>query len=152
MRQEWDIRNTSEDACDRLKKYTRMMPEKHFCLSFSYNDLTGGYILVEDTGGYDIQVLNTEHGLRSFITGLYYVIQAMNADFLSIRMGVSVVLECAGFDIVANMNNKISKTICDNLYCNYPFAIHEEADWTASTCSQIHKQQLKDSSREFNKV
>ncbi|CAB9496971.1 expressed unknown protein [Seminavis robusta] len=94
-------------------------------LSFSYNPATGGYILAEDASGYDLQVLSTEQGWKTHVAGGYYVLQATCPDFLSIRTGISVVVECSGFDIMANFDSNTIKRMCTDYISLYPFALHE---------------------------
>ena len=96
------------------------MPE--FFLSFSYNHVGGGYVLVSDMQRFDKKKLRTERDWKRHISGIYYMLQSMNADFHSCRQGISLLAECDGFSF-SNMSYKQGMALCTDMFAVYPYNI-----------------------------
>ncbi|CAB9513273.1 expressed unknown protein [Seminavis robusta] len=123
FRQEYDIQNTLEDALVALRNHVLLMPQS--ILSFCYSEAIGGYTLIADMGCCDLQLLKTEKGWKTHVAGLYYMLHAMSPDFQSIRTGITYVLEAAGFSLASNMDFKITKKECTEVYSVYPYTINK---------------------------
>ncbi|CAB9513272.1 expressed unknown protein [Seminavis robusta] len=121
--QEYDIYNSLEDAMTRLDQFVKLLPEMF--LSFTSNHRSGGYAIVTDMKGYDQKALKTEKGWKTHIAGLYYLFHALNPDFHSIRHGITIVQECEGYSILANVDFKTARTTSAEFYSVYPFNTHE---------------------------
>ncbi|CAB9522931.1 expressed unknown protein [Seminavis robusta] len=122
FREEFNVRNTLEDAVAVLHQYVSMMPK--FFLSFSYNHTSGGYVLVSDLAEYDQQLIRTDPGWQRHVRGIYYMLQSMNPDFHSIREGITLVTECDGFSF-SNMDVNVAKSLCTDIFSIYPFAARQ---------------------------
>ncbi|CAB9518357.1 expressed unknown protein [Seminavis robusta] len=123
FRQEYDIPNTLEDALVALRNHVLLMPQ--LFLFFDYNHSSGGYTLIEDMRGCDLQILRTEKGWKTHVAGLYYMLHAMGPDFHSIRTGITYVFECDRFSLASNLDFKITKKVCTDVFCVYPFTTHK---------------------------
>ncbi|CAB9500517.1 expressed unknown protein [Seminavis robusta] len=132
FRQEYNIQNTLEDALVALRSVVSLMPQ--LFLSFTYNHCNGGYAMIADMRGFDLQVLKTEKGWKCFVAGLYYILHAMGPDFHSIRTGITHVYECDRFSLASNMDFKISKKICTEVYCLYPFTMEQVNCFHSGLC------------------
>ncbi|CAB9509461.1 expressed unknown protein [Seminavis robusta] len=100
-----------------------MMPR--LILSFAYHRPSGGYVLVGDLQGYDQALLRTDDGWRKHICGTYYMLQAFNSDFASIRRGITIIVECDGITAAANLDFNVSKRLCTDIYAVYPFVTRQ---------------------------
>ncbi|CAB9503002.1 expressed unknown protein [Seminavis robusta] len=119
FRQEYDIQNTLEDALVALRNHVLSMPQ--LFLDFLCNRSTGGYGAVMDMRCCDLQTLRTEKGWKTLAAGLYYMFHAMGPDFHSTRTGITFVFECDRLSLASNLDFKIAKKICTEVFCLCPF-------------------------------
>lgn len=96
FRQEYDIRDTLEDARRTVQEFLELFP--NWILSFHYCKELSSYFWVVDITAIDIKLLQTQKAWRTNMAGLYYLRQALNPDLLSIASGINIVHECEGFD------------------------------------------------------
>ncbi|CAB9512557.1 expressed unknown protein [Seminavis robusta] len=119
FRQEYDVKDTLEDALTALRQLVSVMPS--LFLSFTCNHSSGGYVTIADMAAYDLQALKTEKGWKTHMLGHFYLFGAMCTDFRSIRTGINFVVECDGFSWTSNMDFVISKNLCRDFYSIYPY-------------------------------
>ncbi|CAB9505723.1 expressed unknown protein [Seminavis robusta] len=122
FRQEYDVRNTVDEGVSALRKFVHLMP-LHF-LGFSLNPASGGYVYIGDMKFFDQHILKTPNGWRTNMTGNYYLFHAMSPDFLSIRTGISWILECDGFSL-SNMDYTTARRLCTDIYSFYPVVVQQ---------------------------
>lgn len=121
FREEHDIMETA-NACDRaIRKLIEMLP--NYFMSFSLNEEEGGYCLVNDYTGWDMKVLSSGKKVDEWIQGNYFMLNAMNPDFASIRNGVIALLECEGFGW-HHISIQMYKKLISEVVVPYPFNLH----------------------------
>jgi hypothetical protein len=96
FRQEYDIRDTIEDAKKTVWDFMNLF--ENFTISFGYSVEDENYLWAVDIAAIDNKLLQTDKAWRTNLAGVYYFRQALNPDFLSIGNGMSLIHECEGFD------------------------------------------------------
>lgn len=121
FRQEYDIQDTIEDAKRTVWEFLNLFD--NWVLSFGYSTDSQCYVWIIDMAAIDKKALASEKAWQINLAGHYYLRQALNPDFLSIRSGISVVHECLGFKIEKYGGTNHAKRLCQEVVGPYP-AIH----------------------------
>jgi hypothetical protein len=121
FREEYNVRDTLEDAQSLMKEYLYLF-ENHI-LAFSYSYQYGCYICCIDVAACDKDLLVLEKQWRTNLGGLFYLHQAMNPDVSSIRNGLIMLYECEGFTFTKMGGINTAKRTTNDLLAFYPTRI-----------------------------
>ncbi|CAB9501308.1 expressed unknown protein [Seminavis robusta] len=118
FKEEYDIRDSLEDARKLVQEYLCLF-ENHI-LSFSYSYEHGSYICCIDCAACDKDALQTEKQWQTNLGGFFYMHNAMNPDLMSMRNGVIMVYECEGFTFSKMGGIKTANRITKDFVAFYP--------------------------------
>lgn len=106
LRRDKRLLDTSSQAKRIVKEFMEMFPG--YLLALHPNELEGGYIFVFDSTKQDAFTFSSNpKAFDLWISTLYYALSAATCDFESNRQGLSLHVECAGFDFLKHFGIKV---------------------------------------------
>jgi hypothetical protein len=119
FRDEYKLNGTYEEGVYCIRRLLKLFPEVFLWLGF--NDAHGCYSLAYDMAEIDLTSLTQRPGgFDAFLTGIYYIFQAMNMDLEAVRKGNILMVDCGGFDWSLNLNPKADQRIWAEVMIMYP--------------------------------
>jgi hypothetical protein len=123
FRAEYGILNTYEDGCRRLRELVdSLLPD--LLIHFGFSEDTNTYLVVVDLAKFQTTSF-TKQQTEAFCAPTYYLLQALNCDFTSIRMGHSFLVECQGVDFDHKQHFSAAKSLFSHLGDLYPINVLE---------------------------
>lgn len=116
FREEYGILDNAKEGNACFKKFVQQHPRQ--LLNFSFN--SGRYILIHDMVEFDSTCIKTHDQMQIFMTGSYYLLQALVPDLEAIRRGPMALVECEGFSFSKKKSFKVFETMFSELMSVYP--------------------------------
>lgn len=99
FREEYNVRDTLEEGFQALEDFQKQQP--WFVLDVEYEPRFGHFVCVYDYGVMDPDAaMKMPNDWRTYIVGLYYIFQLMQANIGAIREGLVHIVECEGMEPV----------------------------------------------------
>lgn len=106
LRSDKRILDTCSQAKRVVKEFMEMFPG--YLLALHPNDVEGGYIFVFDSTKQDASTFSSNpKAFNLWMSTLYYCVSAATCDFESNRQGVTMHVECDGFDFMKHFGIKV---------------------------------------------
>ena len=114
FREEYNVKDTLEEGLQALEEFQKQQP--WFVLDVEYEPQFGHFVCVYDYGVCNPDVaMKMPEDWRTYIVGLYYVFQLLQANIGAIREGLVHIVECEGTCVRHAMPMRFSLWQC--LYC-----------------------------------